>query len=139
MKVAIRRVSLASLGKAGCLLGTVTAFLPSLLCGLSALGLGALARNWLENWRELTISLVGQEIVRFDLVQLLGLEKVLELLQALTLASGPVLFLAVLALALISGIVLALIVLLAGFAYNLLALATGGLVVEMAAVPDRPE
>ena len=40
MNVAIRRVSLASLGKFGCLLGVVAAFLPSLLCGLAGLGRG---------------------------------------------------------------------------------------------------
>jgi hypothetical protein len=139
MKVAIRRVSLVSLGKTGCLLGTVAAFLPSFLCGLLALGLGALARNWLESWQELTISFLGQEIARLDLVQFLGLEKVLGLLQTLSLASGPVLFLTVLALALIGGVVLALIVVLVGLAYNLLALATGGLVIEMTAVPDQRE
>jgi hypothetical protein len=139
MKVAIRRVSLASLGKTGCLLGAVAAFLPSFLCGLLALGLGALVRNWLESWQELTISFLGQEIARLDLVQFLGLEKVLGLLQTLSLASGPVLFLTVLALALIGGVVLALIVVLVGLAYNLLALATGGLVIEMTAVPDQRE
>jgi hypothetical protein len=139
VKVAVRRVSLASLGKTGCLLGSVAAFLPSLLCGLLVLGLGALARNWLESWQALSISLADQEIAHFNLVRLLGLERVLGLLQTLTYVSGPVLFLTVLGLAVTSGVVLALIVILVGLAYNLLALATGGLVVEMAAVPDQRE
>jgi hypothetical protein len=139
MKVSIRRVSLASLGKMGCLLGTVAAFLPSLLCGLLGLGLVKLLLRWLESWQELTISLLGQEVARFDLVQFLGLEKVLEPLQVAASASGPVLFLVILALALASGVVLALIVALVGLAYNLLAATTGGLVVEMSPVVQKKD
>ena len=137
MKVSIRRVSLASLGKMGCLLGTVAAFLPSLLCGLLGLGLVKLVLRWLESWQELTISFLGQEVARFDLVQFLGLERVLQPLQVVASASGPVLVLVVLALALVSGVVLALIIALVGLAYNLLATATGGLVVEMSPVVQK--
>lgn len=134
MKVAIQRINLGSLGKMGCLLGGVAAFLPSLLCGLLALGLARLVLQWLESWQELTISLLGQEIARFDLVQFLGLGKALDLLQGLTSASAAAVILLVLLLALVAGAVLALITILVGLAYNLLAAGTGGLVVEMAAV-----
>jgi hypothetical protein len=135
MKVMIRRVGLASLGKMGCLLGVVAAFLPSLLCGLLAVGAVGLLADWLGGWQELTINLLGQEVASFDLIQFLGLEKVLEIAQVVTSASGAVLFLIVLALALISGACLALIVILVGLSYNLLAVTTGGLVVEM----EKPE
>jgi hypothetical protein len=137
MKVAIRRFHLGSLGKMGCLLGTVAAFLPSFLCGLLVLALANLLLKWLAGWEELTISFLGQEMANFDLVQFLGLEKALEQLQILTSISGPVLVLIVLALALVSGAFLALIVVLVGLAYNLLSAATGGLVVEMSAVAPR--
>ena len=137
MKVAIRRIQLTSLGKIGCLLGVVAAFLPSLLCGLLALGLAGLLRGWLEGWQDLTISLLGQEVARVDLVQFLGLDGVLEISQTLASASGLVLVLAVLALALVSGFLLAMIVILVGLAYNLLASATGGVVVEMHAVKEQ--
>jgi hypothetical protein len=137
MKVAIRRIQLASLGKIGCLLGVVAAFLPSLLCGLLALGLAGLVRGWLESWQDLTISLLGQEIARVDLVQFLGLDGVLEISQTLASASGLVLALAVLILALVSGLLLAMIIILVGLAYNLLASATGGVVVEMHAVKEE--
>lgn len=138
MKVAIRRIHLASLGKMGCLLGAVAAFLPSLLCGLLALSLAGLVRGWLESWQDLTISLLGQEIARVDLVQFLGLDGVLGISQTLASASGLVLALAVLALALVSGFLLAMIVILVGLAYNLLASATGGVVVEMHALKESP-
>jgi hypothetical protein len=137
MKVAIRRVSLTSLGKMSCLLGVVAAFLPSLLCGLTGLISANLLRGWLESWQAINISLLGQEIARIDLVRRLGLEQVLNLLQALASASVLVLFLSVLSLALVSGILLALVISLVGLAYNLLAAATGGVVVEMAAVEAK--
>jgi hypothetical protein len=137
MKAAIRRIHLASLGKMGCLLGAVAAFLPSLLCGLLALGLAGLVRGWLESWQDLTISLLGQEIARVDLVQFLGLDGVLGISQTLASASGLVLALAVLVLALVSGFLLAMIIILVGLAYNLLASATGGVVVEMHAVKEQ--
>jgi hypothetical protein len=138
MKAAIRRIHLPSLGKMGCLLGAVAAFLPSLLCGLLALGFAGVVRGWLESWQDLTISLLGQEVARVDLVQFLGLDGVLGVSQALASASGLVLALAVLALALASGFLLAMIVILVGLAYNLLASATGGVVVEMHAVKEGP-
>jgi hypothetical protein len=139
MKVAIRRVNLASLGKFGCLLGAVAALLPSLLCGLLGLGLASIARRWLEGWEEITISVLGKEIARLDLVSILGLEQVMEVLKVAGTASTPVLLLAVLALALISGALLAIIIALVGLVYNLLAAATGGLVVEMSALDQKAE
>jgi hypothetical protein len=69
------------------------------------------------------------------MVQFLGLDRLLDSLQVLTTVSIPVLLLAVLFLALVAGLVLALIVILVGLAYNLVAAGTGGLVVEMRQVP----
>jgi hypothetical protein len=139
MKVAIQRVSLGSLGKMGCLLGAVAALLPSLLCGLLGLGLARMVLGWLESWQDLTISLLGQEIARFDMVQFLGLDLLLDALQSLATLSLPVLLLVVLVLALMAGLVLALIVILVGLAYNLVAAGTGGLVVEMKQMPARKD
>jgi hypothetical protein len=137
VKVAIRRVGLASLGRMGCLLGVVAAFLPSLLCGFASLGLAALAYRWLQGWQEVPISLLGRQLTTFDFVELLGLEGVVQVLQVVTSASGAVLALGVLVLALVSGLVLALITVLVGLAYNGLAAAMGGIVVEMQARPAK--
>ena len=137
MKAAIRRVDLASLGKFGCLLGMVAAFLPSLLCGLLGLGLVQMVDRWLESWQEMTISVLGAEIARFDLVHILGLGKLSESAQVLASASAPVLVLAVLGMALVSGTLLAVTIALVGLGYNLLAAATGGLVVEMTSVDQQ--
>ncbi len=135
MRVAIRHISLASLGRFGCVLGTVIAFLPGLTCGLVGLGLAHLARNWLESWQDLTVTLLGKDVVRIDLVQLLGLERLFKLLWIVDAASAPLGVLVALGLALILGALLAATVVLGGLTYNLLSHATGGLVVEMAAVP----
>ena len=137
MKVAIERLNLASMGKMGCLLGAVAAFLPSLLCGILGVAMAALASRWLESWQDLTIALLGREIARFDLVSLLHLEGVLEFLQALATASVPAVLLGLLGMALASGLFLAVIIMLTGLAYNLLASATGGVVVEMSAVTSK--
>lgn len=142
MKVRIQRIGLVSLGKMGCFLGIVAAFLPSLLCGLLSLGLARGLLQWLGSWQELSISLLGQEIARFDLIQFLGLEKALAFLENLTTASGWAFLLTALLLALAAGVALAVIIALMGLAYNLLAAATGGLVVEMTAVREpeqKPE
>jgi hypothetical protein len=138
MKVAIRRIGLSSLAKFGCLLGVVAALLPSLLCGLLILGLAGIARRWLEGWEEIHISILGQEIASLDLISYLGLERVMHVLQVLGAASTPVLILAVLAMALVSGALLAIIIALVGLVYNLLASATGGLVVDMSAIDQNP-
>ena len=148
MKVAIQRINLPSLGKMGCLLGAVAAFLPSLLCGLLVIGLSGVVLEWLGGWQDLTISFLGQELASFDLVQFFGLEELMGTLQGLTAVSVWVFLLAALVMALIAGVVLAVIIILVGLAYNLLASATGGLVVEMDTVarkgaeptaPDRIE
>jgi len=99
--------------------------------------MAALASRWLESWQDLTIAFLGREIARFDLVSLLHLEGVLEFLQALATASVPAVLLGLLGMALASGLFLAVIIMLTGLAYNLLASATGGVVVEMSAVTPK--
>jgi len=138
MKLAIRRISLLSLGKVGCFLGIVLALLPSLLCGIIGMGIVQVLRRWLEGWEEISISLLGQEIATFDLVQKLGLTEFLDSLQVIAGASWLAVALIVLLLGLFTGLVLAAITILAGLAYNLLATATGGVVVDAAVLEERP-
>jgi len=137
MKVAIQRVGLASLGKMGCVLGAVAAFLPSLVCGLAGIAVAELALRWLKSWQEWSLSLLGQELARVNLIELLGLTRVLDLLQTLTAVSGWTLLLAIVLLALVTGLVLAVIIVLVGLVYNLVAAGTGGLVVEMKPINPR--
>jgi hypothetical protein len=80
---------------------------------------------------------LGQEIATFDLVQFLNLEKLLHSLQTLGGVSVLGLILAILLIALVSGLLLALIVTLLGVAYNLLSASMGGVVVELSAESQR--
>ncbi|MBN1657942.1 MAG: hypothetical protein JXA93_06045 [Anaerolineae bacterium] len=137
MRVAIQRVVLPSLGRMGCLLGLVAAFVPSLLCGLLSLGLVWIVHRWLESWQDFTISILGREVATIDFVRLLELEGLLDVLRAVTGASGLVLVLAILGLALATGLLLALITMLVGLSYNALAATTGGVVVEIEEIRPR--
>jgi len=136
VQVRIRRISLISLAQHGCLLGAIAAALPGLLCALLGLGVANLVRRWLESWQSMSISLLGREVARLDLVHVLGLEKLLHQLQHLGSIALPVVFLTVLAVALVFGVLLTAMLMMAGVAYNLLAKATGGLVVQAQTAKD---
>ena len=138
MKLAIRRISLQSLGRLGCVLGIVLAILPSLLCGILGMGIIQVLRRWLEGWQGISIRFLDQEIASIDLVQKLGLTEFLQWLQAVGGASWLVVALVVLGLGLLAGLGLALISIVAGLVYNLLATATGGVVVDAAVVGEQP-
>jgi hypothetical protein len=138
MKLAIRSISLQSLGKTGCFLGLVLACLPSLLCGILGITVVQILRHWLEGWEQINITVFGQHIATIDLVQKLGLTHMLNWLQAVGGASWLVIALVVLVLGLFTGAVLAAITMLAGLAYNLLASATGGVVVNATVVGEQP-
>jgi len=138
MKLAIRRIGLKPLGKLGCVLGIVLACLPSLLCGVLGIGIVQVLRRWLEGWQEIRIELLGREIATFDLVQKLGLTEFLHRLQIIGGASWLAVALVVLVLGLLAGLVLASLTILAGMVYNMLASATGGVVVDAAVLEVRP-
>jgi hypothetical protein len=114
----------------------VLAALPSLACGLLLLWGARATQSWVEGWRALSGKLLGQEIARFDLVQVLGLERAVEVLQAVTAASPLALLVVVACLALVSGLLLAGALVLLGLAYNALAFLTGGIIVETGSSAD---
>jgi hypothetical protein len=133
MKYTIRRISLAPLAKFGCLLGTLVSLVPSLLCSLSALRLLGLVRRWLEGWQEGEIEMLGFTAT-LDFIELLGLEPVLRLLQAIGPMPWTFFILAVVVLSVTSGLLVALTIYVTGLGYNLIAWLTGGLVVELRGV-----
>ena len=130
MKYTVRRISLVPLAKFGCLLGTVVSLLPSLLCSLSALRLLVLAHRWLEGWQEGEIEILGFTAT-LDFIELLGLEPVLRLLQAIGPMPWTFFILAIVVMSVASGLLVALTVYVTGLGYNFLAWLTGGLVVEL--------
>lgn len=130
MRYTIRRISLIPLAKFGCLLGTLFSFLPSLLCSLSTLRLLELVRRWLESWREGQIEILGFTAT-LDFIELLGLERVLKLLQTVKPVSWPFLILMAVVMSAASGFLIALMTCVTGLGYNLLAWLTGGLTIEL--------
>ena len=137
MKYTIRRITPAPLARFGCFLGTLVSLLPSLLCSLSVLRLLDLVRRWLEDWQEGKIEILGFTAT-LDFIELLGLEPVLKLLQGIGPMSRALLILAVIVMSMASGLLIALTAYVTGLGYNVLALLTGGLVVELREVrtPD---
>ncbi len=132
MKVAIRRVGLGSLGRLGCLVGAVVAFLPAAVCGGATTALLGLAHRWLAGWQQIDIVLFGRSVFTLDLVKLMGLSAVADWLGRWSPLGWLAFPVAWVLLALVGGGLLALLTLLAGLTYNLLAPAFGGVVVELA-------
>ncbi len=130
MKYTIRRVSLLSFAKFGCLLGALVAFLPGALCSLTGLRVIHFLRRWLESWREAEISALGLTTT-LDFVKLLRLEPILHLLQTFDRQSWPTVLAAVLVASLVAGLLIGLSALLAGWGYNVLAWLTGGVEIEL--------
>ena len=127
----VARVAYSSLAKFGCLLGGVLAFLPSLLCGLTAFVLVRGLRGWIESWRALNVSVLGNTLTTIDLIELLKLNQALDRLRVLD-SLGPLGLLGTtVTLALLGGLFVAILTLLGGMAYNLLAWLTGGIVLEV--------
>jgi ethanolamine transporter EutH len=131
VRYTVRRISLASVARLGCLLsGLVT--LPSALC-LAGLTVALLQRihQALQQVEPLTVSLLGQELVRLDLLEALHLQplanRVTQWTQDsfLTFASLTLIFV------LIGGLLVTASVALTGIAYNLLAQVGWGLTLEL--------
>ncbi len=130
MKYTIRHISLAPLARFGCLLGTLAALLPSLLCSLGTLRLLELVRRWLESWQEGEFEILGFTVT-LNFIELLGLEPVMNFLQGIEPVSWTFFVLAVVVISMVSGLLIALAAYATGLGYNVLAWLTGGLVLEL--------
>lgn len=126
----VTKINLLPLAKFGCVLGGLAMLLPGLLCGLGGVRLISLARTFLDEWQSSPVELLGLP-VEFDFIELLGLESTQALLIRLDDQRWVVGLLLVLGSVLGGGLLLALIIMLLGWAYNLLAAMTGGLEVEL--------
>lgn len=133
----VARIAYSSLAKFGCLLGGVLAFLPSLLCGLTAFAAVRGLRAWIESWRALNISVLGNTLTTIDLVELLKLGPALERLRVLDSAGPLGLIGTTVSLALLGGLFVAALTVLGGVAYNLVAWLTGGVTLELEGQDER--
>lgn len=134
-KYAVRRISLGSTLKFGFVLGLVVSLVPSLLCGLGGSWLVSAAHRLMEGWRDVRLEILGQP-VRFDLIDLLSLEGVLEQLRFLDQNDWLFALLLVLVTCCVAALVLGLSANLLTLGYNALAWLTGGLIVELHELDD---
>ena len=129
-RYSVRKIDLFPLAKFGCLLGGLAMLLPGLICGVVSMQLIGLLRTFFDQWQASELELLGLS-AQFDFIEIMGLQTVQMLLVQL---NDQGIILAIL-IALISvlggGILIALIIMLVGWGYNILAALTGGLEVEL--------
>lgn len=128
----VRKINLFPLAKFGCVLGGLAMFLPGVICAVIGMQVIVILRGFFDQWQSTELELLGLG-VEFDFIQIMGLEATQSLLmqlddQGLTLAA-----LIVLGAVLGGGLLIAIIIMLVGWGYNLLAAMTGGLEVELKA------
>ena len=131
MRYTVRRIGLTSVARLGCLLSGLAAFPPAVcVAGFTVAALQRIHAA-LQQIEPLTLTLLGQELVRIDLLDALRLQPVA--IRVAELAQGPLLTFRSLTLILVlSGAVLmTLSAVLIAAAYNLFARAGWGLEVEL--------
>ncbi len=131
MQYYMRRVSLGSVGRLGCFLGWLAVLPPSLLLAWLVIFVAQSVHQAFAQIKPLNMSLLGQQVLHLDFLQLLQLQALAEM--AATLAQNPVLtFVSIAFLAvLIGGLLWMLIALMIGLVYNLIASAGWGLALEL--------
>ncbi len=127
----IRRVAMWPLLRFGLVLGGMLGLPFGCLLALAAAKAIPLLHRFLEAWRHVEYSLVGQT-VRLDFVNILHLGGLLQTLQALDQRLGLVVALALLSLPLGAGLVAALLTGFAGWGYNRIAGLAGGVELQLA-------
>ena len=137
MKYRLQGISTLSIAKFGCLLGWIVTLIPNLVCALTAWQLLAALRAWLEGLEQINLSLLGLDYT-FDLVDILQLQEVLTTLQGVEGRAIPLMIALLIAASVVGGALVALVLILLGWGYNLLAWLTGGLEVELREIPGPP-
>ncbi len=131
MQYYVRRVSLGSVGRLGCFLGWLAVLPPSLVLAWLVVFVAQSIHQAFAQIKPLDMSLLGQQVLHLDLLQLLQLQTLAQIVA--TLAQNPILtfvstaFVAVL----IGGLLWMLIALIIGLVYNLVAGVGWGLAIEL--------
>jgi len=133
----VRRISVISLRKFGCLLGALVGCLPSLIVGCIGMLLVGGLRQLLESWQGASIHILGQEIP-IDVISLLNLGPLLHTVQEIDGLSWALLILFVTLGSASGALVLLVMGNLLGWVYNFIAAFSGGLEVELRELPPPP-
>jgi hypothetical protein len=131
-RYAIQKINTLPLAKFGCTLGGLAMLIPGLLCAVAGVQIVSLLRLLLDQWQAAQADLLGLGVpVEFDFITLLGLETVQTAIARLDDQSLLLALLIILVSVIAGGLVVALMILLVGWGYNLLAALTGGLELEL--------
>jgi len=137
MKYRLNGIGTLSIAKFGCLLGWIVTLIPNLVCALTTWQLLTALRAWLEGLEQINLSLLGLDYT-FDLVDILQLQEFLTTLQGVEGRAIPLMISLLIAASVVGGALVALVLILLGWGYNLLAWLTGGLEVELREIPGPP-
>ncbi|MGH2522182.1 MAG: hypothetical protein ACRDH2_06730 [Anaerolineales bacterium] len=138
MRYTIRRISLSHVARVGCALGWLAALPPALCFAGVAVALLQRVHQALQQVTPLTLSILGQEVVRLDWLDVFRLQPVADRLAQWTDNLGLTFTLLTLLLTISGSVLVVLSGLLVGGAYNLLGRAGWGLIVELAEVKTKP-
>ena len=129
-RYSVRKINLFPLAKFGCVLGGLAMVIPGVICGIVSMQLVSFMRAFLDEWQTSELQLLGLG-VQFDFIEILGLEATQNLLIQLDEQGVVLALLIVLSSIIGGGLFIALMIMLVGWGYNLLAALTGGLEVEL--------
>ncbi len=132
-RYSVRKINLFPLAKFGCVLGGLAMLLPGLICAILSMQMIGILRDFFDRWQATELELLGGFGTEFDFIQIMGLEAMQTLLVQLDNQGLALAALIVLGSVLGGGLLIALIIMLVGWGYNLLAAMTGGLEVELKA------
>lgn len=131
MRYTIRRIRLGSAARLGCALGWLIALVPAMcLAALAVRVLRQIARA-LERVEPITLTVLGQELARIDILVALGLQSTAQTVDRLV-TTLPATFIGLTLLLILAGaLIFVAVALLASVGYNLLARLGWGLDVEL--------
>ncbi|MBN1219526.1 MAG: hypothetical protein JXM69_11395 [Anaerolineae bacterium] len=128
----VRKINLMPLAKFGCLLGGLAMVAPGLICAVASVQIVLVLRTFLEKWQTTVLELLGGIApVELDFIKLLGLEAILAFLTRLDDQRFGLVLLIILIGVIGGGLLVGTTILLLGWGYNVLAILTGGLEVEL--------
>lgn len=134
----VHRINTFSIAKFGCILGSLAMLLPGILCAVASGQIIAALRTIAESWQASEVDPLGLGTpIEFDFVNLFGLAEMQALLIRLDEQRLTVMLLIILSSIIGGGLLIAVTILLVGWGYNLLAMMTGGLEVELRERAER--
>ncbi len=130
-RLRISRLPYWAMAKFGLILGGLGCLVPAVLLAMAGFAIVHSLRAWLEGMQKININLLGRDITTIDLIAALRVQGLLATLQAIDNAGAFTAFGLIVLMVLAGGVIIGLLCLLIALGYNVLALLSGGLPVEV--------